>query len=85
MGREETSGGIERHTGGLAPRYIRRKYEEGIDGLVGLMSCGTDERCHFGLVGNTCFFCGIHMLFAKSQGFEYFNRIGTVCYMILGE
>lgn len=33
---------------GLATGNIRRKHEEGIDGLVGFMSCGTDERCHFG-------------------------------------
>lgn len=82
MGWEGTSGGIGRHTG-TVPRHIRRKYDEGIDGLVGFMSCGTDERCYSGLVGNICLSRGIHMLFAKLKVFECFNRIGFVCYMSL--
>lgn len=44
---------------GLATGQIRRKHEEGIDGLVGFMSCGTDERCHFWIwLGMHAFFVG---------------------------
>lgn len=37
------------------------------------------------MVGDTCFFCGIHMLFAKLQVFKCLNWIGFVCYMSLEE
>lgn len=40
MRQVRTSRGMGRHIS-----IGRRTHEEGIDGLVGFMTCGTDERC----------------------------------------
>ena len=68
---------------GMAATHIRRTYEKGIDGSLGLMGCGMDERCPFGLVGEYMLLWVTRSLYAMLSIFEYINWFCFVCYLIL--